>query len=70
MKCFHCQGQLRRGFTSFHVARKGYHLTLDRVAAWVCDQCGEPMFDEEQSAAVQHTLEALDRKAEDLAVTR
>ena len=70
MKCFHCQGQLQRGFTSFQATRQGYHLTLDRVPAWVCRQCGEAVFDEEQTAALQKTLETLDHKTEDLAVAK
>ena len=70
MKCYHCQGQLQRDFTRFQTTRKGYQLTLDRVPAWVCRQCGEALFDEEQTAALQQTLEALDHKTEDLAVAR
>lgn len=70
MKCFYCQGRMQRGFTTFHASRKGYHLTLDRVPAWVCDQCGEAMFDEEQTAALQEMLEALDRKADNLVATQ
>lgn len=70
MKCHHCQGQLQRDFTRFQTMRKGYQLALDRVPAWVCRQCGKALFDEEQTAALQQTLEALDHKAEDLAVAR
>jgi YgiT-type zinc finger domain-containing protein len=70
MKCLHCQGQLQRGFTDFQVTRKGYHLTLDRVPAWVCRQCGEGVFDEEQTTALQGMLESLDHKTEDLAVAK
>lgn len=70
MKCFHCQGQLQRGFTSFQASRKGYHLTLDRVPAWICNQCGEAMFDEEQSTTLQKMLESLDHKAEHLVLAK
>jgi YgiT-type zinc finger domain-containing protein len=70
MKCFYCQGQLQRGFTAFQAARKGYHLTLDRAPAWVCTQCGEAMFDENQSAALQEMLKSLDQKTEDLVVAK
>lgn len=66
MKCFHCQGRLQRGFTDFQATRHGYHLTLDRVPAWVCDQCGEAMFDEQQSVALQQMLKSLDQQAEEM----
>ncbi|MDQ2921527.1 MAG: YgiT-type zinc finger protein [Acidobacteriota bacterium] len=32
---------MERGAAPFHVDRNGYHLVLDRIAAWVCGQCGE-----------------------------
>jgi YgiT-type zinc finger domain-containing protein len=67
MKCYHCHGVLRRGETSFQLARHGYHLTLERVAAWVCDQCGETMFDDQQAAALQNLMQTMDEKAESLA---
>ena len=30
MKCLHCQGEMKKGETPFHIDRKGCHLTLDR----------------------------------------
>jgi len=68
MKCIHCQGKLERGRAPFHVTRKGYHLTLENLPAWICAQCGETYFDEQQSAAIQETLQKLDEQAERLAV--
>jgi len=38
MKCIHCRGKMKRGTTPLHVDRKGCHLTLDAVPAWVCEQ--------------------------------
>ena len=46
MKCLHCQGEMKKGVTPFHVDREGCHLTLDKVPAWVCTQCGESYFEE------------------------
>ena len=70
MKCCHCQGRLEPGFTAFQVTRHGYHLTLDQVPAWVCDQCGEALFDEQQSAALQQMLKSLDHQAEEMLVAK
>ena len=60
MKCVHCQGQLNRGKAPFHVDRKGYHLLLDAVPAWVCVQCGEAYFQEAEVEAIQEALRGLD----------
>ena len=49
MECFHCKGRLTRKKISYTVNRKGYHLVIDDVPAWVCEQCGEPLFDEANS---------------------
>ena len=49
MTCIHCHGQMKRSKAPFHVDRNGYHLVLDTVPAWVCDQCGEAYFEERKS---------------------
>ena len=66
MKCIHCQGELERGAVPFHVDRRSYHVTLDNIPAWVCTQCGEALFDEEQVDAVQDLMAVLDRKSKRL----
>jgi YgiT-type zinc finger domain-containing protein len=48
----------------FQVDRKGYHLTLEAVPAWVCSQCGEAYFEEEQVEEIQRAIRAMDRRAE------
>jgi YgiT-type zinc finger domain-containing protein len=53
MECIHCHGTLERGHTSYTVNRKGYHLIIDNVLAWICAQCGEALFDEETVKAIQ-----------------
>ena len=45
MKCLYCGGKLVRKKVSYTVTQKGYHLIIDDVPAWVCEQCGEPLFD-------------------------
>lgn len=65
MQCIHCHGQLAVGRTSYTVNRNGYHLIIDDVPAFVCEQCGEPLFPEEAVRLVQQMVRALDsRRAE------
>jgi len=68
MKCLYCQGNLKRGTAPLHIDREGVHITLDRAPAWVCDQCGEALFDEMQVDAVQRIVKAVEERAADLAV--
>ena len=60
MKCIYCQGTMEKGFAPFHIDRKGYHLTIDNVPAWVCGQCGEFYFDEHEVDSVQEILKTLE----------
>ncbi len=69
MKCLHCQGEMKRGSVPFHVDRKGIHLTLDDVRAWVCEQCGEPYFEKPAVESIQAILRAVDEQARGLAAT-
>ncbi len=67
MKCMYCQGEMRRGSAPFHVDRKGYHLLLDAVPAWVCSQCGESYFEEAEVDSIEEAIRALDTQATKLA---
>ncbi|MBW1767735.1 MAG: type II toxin-antitoxin system MqsA family antitoxin [Deltaproteobacteria bacterium] len=69
MKCIHCQGQMKRATTPFHVDRKGCHLVLDSVPAWVCQQCGETYFEEKEVDAIQDLIRSIEEKAQALAMT-
>lgn len=60
MKCLHCGGNLEQATTTYAVTRKSFHLILDDVPAWVCEQCGEPLFDEATVDAIQHMLRAVE----------
>jgi YgiT-type zinc finger domain-containing protein len=66
MKCMHCQGQMKKQAAPFHIDRKGYHLTLDAVPAWVCQQCGEPYFDEPQVDSIQDIIRVVEDRAKRL----
>ena len=67
MKCMHCQGDMKRGTAPFHIDRKDVHLSLDHVPAWVCQQCGEPYFEEAQVESIQAIIQALDTQVQKLA---
>lgn len=67
VECLHCKGTLVQQRVSYTVTRKGYHLIIDDVPAWVCEQCGEPLFDEETVDAIQEMLCEVDARLEKLA---
>ncbi len=66
MKCIHCQGTMKRGRAPIHIDRDGCHVTIDNVPAWICEQCGEPLFDEETVDVIQDILRSVDDKLEKL----
>ncbi|MBW1900255.1 MAG: YgiT-type zinc finger protein [Deltaproteobacteria bacterium] len=45
--------------------RKGCHLTLDNVLAWVCTQCGEAYFKEKEANMVQNLIVGIDQHFHD-----
>jgi hypothetical protein len=51
------------------VDRKGCHLLLDAVPAWVCAQCGEPYFEEKEVDAIQELVASVEERAGALALT-
>ncbi|MBI6545665.1 MAG: YgiT-type zinc finger protein [Cyanobacteria bacterium NC_groundwater_1444_Ag_S-0.65um_54_12] len=63
MTCTFCQGELERGTAPFSVSRRGYHVVWDAVPAWVCKQCGEPMFDDQEVDRIQRMIASLDRES-------
>lgn len=67
VKCVHCQGTMKRTHAPFHIDRKGYHLSLEAVPAWVCGQCGEPYFEEREVKSIQRLLVQLDKQTSSLA---
>ena len=68
MKCIHCQGIMKKGTAPLHIDRKGCHLTLDNVPAWVCSQCGETYYEEGEVNAVQELITVIDQKSQPLVV--
>ena len=69
MKCIQCQGKMERGTAPFHIDRKGYHLILDTIPAWVCAQCGEVYFEEAEVETIQKVMRDLDKRTGKLALS-
>ncbi len=67
MKCLYCKSKMRRGTAPFSIDRKGYHVTWDAIPAWVCDQCGESLFEAREVDLIQEALTVLDSKTVTLA---
>lgn len=69
MKCIHCQGEMTKGTAPFHVDRKGCHVFLENIPAWVCEQCGEAYFDENEVDAIQDLIRLVEQKIDLLVAT-
>ena len=69
MKCMYCKGEMKRGKIPFHMDRKGVHLMLDEVPAWICNQCGEPYFEEMEVESIQSMIQAVEHEARKLTST-
>ena len=68
MECLYCKGNLTHKEISYTASRQGYHLIIDDVPAWVCEQCGEPLFDEQTVDVIQDMLRAVELRLKKLAV--
>jgi YgiT-type zinc finger domain-containing protein len=58
---------MKKDFAPFHVDWNMYHLTLEKIPAWICRQCGEVYFEETEVDRIQDVLESLDQKVERIA---
>lgn len=47
---------MHKGTAPFSVDRNGYHIRWDALPAWVCDQCGEPLFETAEVDQIEHAL--------------
>ena len=66
MKCPHCQAELKRGTATFTENRNSYVLILEDIPAWICVQCGEPLFDSDVVRGIQDVLHAIDERVTNL----
>ncbi|MGG6269434.1 YgiT-type zinc finger protein [Leptolyngbya sp. AN03gr2] len=62
MECLCCKAQMRRGTAPFTIDRNGYRVSWDNIPAWVCDQCGEVLFEAREVDLIQEALAGLDRE--------
>ncbi len=60
MRCHYCKGKMKRGKTTYSINRKGYHFLMHDVSAWVCEQCGEQLFEEKEVESIQNLIKILD----------
>jgi YgiT-type zinc finger domain-containing protein len=60
--CPQCKGELERGTATYTDTRSGYTIVLQDVPAWVCAQCGEPLFESEAVRGIQDVLGAVDER--------
>jgi len=60
---------MKRSTVPFHVDRKGCHLVLDAVPAWICKQCGEAYFEEKEVDAIEKLVRSLEKKTQALSLT-
>ncbi|MDI6792069.1 MAG: type II toxin-antitoxin system MqsA family antitoxin [bacterium] len=62
MECLYCKGKMDKGKTTYSINRRSYHLFIEDVPAFVCKQCGEPYFGEEEVDAIQDLIQDMDKK--------
>ena len=66
MNCIHCQSIMKEGKAPLHIDRNGCHVTIDNVPAWVCQQCGEAYFEEQEVDTIQDLIRTIEQKANKL----
>jgi YgiT-type zinc finger domain-containing protein len=64
MECALCKGDLKPGRATYTINRHGYHLLLDDIPAWICEQCGKPAFEEKGVEAIQSLSMTVDEGVE------
>ena len=60
MKCLYCGGEMERSMSTYTVDREGYHLFIKEIPAYICTQCGEKYFDEEEVEAIQKLIQKVE----------
>ena len=59
MECFHCKGKMVKAHAPHAQDREGYHISWESVPAWVCMQCGEALFEENEVHHIQKRYSTL-----------
>jgi YgiT-type zinc finger domain-containing protein len=57
---------MARSTAPFNIDRNGYHVVFDAVPAWICRQCGEPLFEEREVDVIQGAIRVLDERTRTL----
>jgi len=68
MRCLLCRGEMEKSTVSYTIDRKGYHLFVKEIPAYVCSQCGEKYFDEKEVEAIQNMIKALEEKMQNILI--
>ena len=66
MECPSCQGKMQWKTAPFFIDRNGYHITWDAIPAWVCEDCGEVIFETKEVDLIQTALNQLDQETASL----
>jgi YgiT-type zinc finger domain-containing protein len=66
MKCYFCRGEMQKAKIPYTINKKGYHLLIDEVPAWICEQCGEQYFEGNVVDAIQKLVGMLDVQVENV----
>lgn len=56
MKCIYCEGKTQKAKVGYTVDRKGFHLYLASIPAYVCVKCKEKFFEEEEVKIIQRLI--------------
>ncbi|MCR4322375.1 MAG: YgiT-type zinc finger protein [Candidatus Brocadiaceae bacterium] len=64
MRCLLCNGEMEKTSVAYTIHRKGYHLFIEKIPAYVCSQCGEKYFEEMEMNAIQEMIKAFEEKLE------
>ncbi|MBA7536743.1 hypothetical protein ES705_29007 [subsurface metagenome] len=68
MRCLLCKGEMEKTMVAYTVDRKGYHLFIEKIPAYVCSQCGERYYEEKEVAAIQNMLKVFEEKLKEVKV--
>jgi YgiT-type zinc finger domain-containing protein len=58
---------MNKGTALFSIDRNGYHISWDAIPAWICEQCGESLFETQAVDTIQYALAVLHRDMVSLA---
>lgn len=62
----YCQAEMKKSTVPFHIDRNGVHISFDEIPAWVCPQCGESYFEENEVDFMQALVKAVEKQTHSL----